>query len=158
MIIIILNVDVFTCLCCDTWMHYRESISFIFVDEKVCLSSSIIQFVLFSLFLIIYLQFVKDESVYLFLFFEFARMEHIFSHVYGFDCVRCPTRIGIEHDWRHLFRYQRRPLRYVSILSLAAYFGLELQQFEYMFYLQVGRLFWDSTWNIYAGCHGILGI
>ncbi|KAK2370997.1 serine/threonine-protein kinase STN8, chloroplastic [Trifolium repens] len=32
------------------------------------------------------------------------RMEHIFSHVYGFNCVRCPTRISIEHDWRHLFR------------------------------------------------------
>jgi hypothetical protein len=74
--------------------------------------------------------YICNISVYLFLFFEFARMEHIFSHVYGFNCVRCPTRIGIEHDWRHLFRYQRRSLRYVSILSLAAYFGLELQQFE----------------------------
>ncbi|KAK2420546.1 hypothetical protein QL285_031258 [Trifolium repens] len=66
--------------------------------------------------------------------FLLRRMEHIFSHVYGFACVRCPTRIGIEHDWRHLFRYQRRPLRYVSILSLAAYFGLELQQFELIWY------------------------
>ncbi|KAK2379711.1 hypothetical protein QL285_067482 [Trifolium repens] len=45
-------------------------------------------------------------------------MEHIFSHVYGFDCVRCSTRIGIEHDWRHLFRYQRRPLRYAAMVFL----------------------------------------
>ncbi|WJX84333.1 hypothetical protein P8452_66919 [Trifolium repens] len=45
------------------------------------------------------------------------RMEHIFSHAYGFDCVRCPTRIGIEHYWRHLFRYQRRPLRYAAMLG-----------------------------------------
>jgi hypothetical protein len=30
MIIIILNVDVFTCLCSDIWMHYRESVSFIY--------------------------------------------------------------------------------------------------------------------------------
>ncbi|WJX66117.1 hypothetical protein P8452_50706 [Trifolium repens] len=49
--------------------------------------------------------------------FLLRRMEHIFSHVYGFDCVRCPTRIGIEHDWRHLFRYQRRPLRYADMLG-----------------------------------------
>ncbi|WJX53865.1 hypothetical protein P8452_39812 [Trifolium repens] len=49
------------------------------------------------------------------------RMEHIFSHVYGFDCVRCPTRISIEHDWRHLFRYgAAQPVQFGSVSNSGA--------------------------------------